>query len=56
MIVAPDGRLLAHAGEEESLLCAGLDLALVRKTREHIRALEDRVPDAYSHEEKNQAM
>lgn len=56
MIVAPDGRLLAHAGEEESLLCAGLDLALVRKTREHIRVLEDRVPDAYSHEEKNQAM
>lgn len=42
MIVAPDGSILAHADENDALLCADLNLDLVRTTREAIPALKDR--------------
>ncbi len=43
MIVAPDGTILAEAGEEEVLLTAEFDLAEVRRVREGFPVLQNRV-------------
>ena len=47
MIVAPDGTVLAQAGEGEELICADMDLAQVHGVRESIPVFRDRVPDLY---------
>ena len=44
---APDGTLLAHAGEEEQVVCASIDAAFVRRMRETIPVFQDRVPELY---------
>lgn len=47
MIVAPDGTVLAHAGDGEEIVCADLDIDLVRRTRETIPVFSDRMPELY---------
>lgn len=47
MIIAPDGTILAHAGEQEQVVCASLDAASVRRMRETIPVFQDRVPELY---------
>jgi predicted amidohydrolase len=54
-IIDPQGRRMAEAGSDESVLMADLDLRLAReKTREpqqggyHVRLFQDRRPDLYS--------
>lgn len=44
MIVAPDGTILAEAGEEETVLRAEIDLEEVTRFRQEFPALRDRVP------------
>lgn len=43
MIVAPDGTILAEAGEEEELVTAEMDLRTVARVRKTFPALHDRV-------------
>ena len=47
MIVAPDGTVLALAGEEEAVIVADADVALVRGVRSAIPVFQDRVPERY---------
>lgn len=47
MVVAPDGSILAEAGEEEGLLFASLDFSLVEKARSHLPCFQQRRPGAY---------
>ena len=47
MIVAPDGTVLAAAGEGEEIITAELDAAFVRRTRETIPVFLDREPSLY---------
>lgn len=47
LIVAPDGGVLARAGDCEEILEAGLDAGLVRRTRESIPVFLDREPSLY---------
>lgn len=47
MIVAPDGTVLAQAENEEDIIAADLDPALVRRTRDAIPVFRDRVPHLY---------
>jgi omega-amidase len=47
IVVAPDGRILAEGGLEESLLFAELDFSLVAKARNHLPCFQQRRPDAY---------
>lgn len=44
MVVAPDGTVLAEAGEQEQLLTAEIDLDAVSRWRAQFPALQDRVP------------
>ena len=43
MIVAPDGTILAEAGEQEELVTAEIDLRTVKRVRDTFPALHDRV-------------
>ena len=47
MIIAPDGTVLAHAGEREEIAGAELELSSVRRMRETIPVFFDRVPELY---------
>ena len=47
MIIAPDGTVLAHAGESEKAVEAELDVSSVRRMREAIPVFSDRVPELY---------
>ncbi|QJC51933.1 carbon-nitrogen family hydrolase [Paenibacillus albicereus] len=47
MIVDPWGEVLAEAGEEETILSADIDLALVDEVRARIPVFEDRRPQLY---------
>lgn len=47
MIIAPDGTVLAHAGETEKAVEAVLDVSCVRRMREAIPVFSDRVPELY---------
>ena len=47
MIIAPDGEVLAHAGDGEAVLCADVDIERVRSTRAAIPVFGDRVPALY---------
>ena len=47
MIIAPDGTVLAHAGDGEAVIMADIDPAFVRSTRDALPVFSDRVPDLY---------
>ena len=47
LIVDPEGRILAEAGEEESILTADLDISKVSLFRSKLPALADRRPETY---------
>ena len=47
MIIAPDGTVLAHAGEKEEIAGAEIELSAVRRMRETIPVFLDRVPELY---------
>jgi len=47
IIVAPEGQILAEAGEDESILSAELDLTAVGRFRAQLPALADRRPELY---------
>jgi len=47
MVVAPDGSILAEAGEGEALLFARLDLGLVEKNRAFLPCFRQRRPGVY---------
>ena len=47
MVIAPDGKILAEAGEEETLLIAELNLAEVDKARNFLPCIQQRRPDCY---------
>ncbi len=47
MIVAPDGAVLARAGDGEAIISAGVDIGLVRRIREAMPVFRDRVPSLY---------
>ena len=46
-IIAPDGTVLAEAGEGEELIWADCDPEIVKKVRQTIPVFEDRMPDCY---------
>lgn len=48
MIIDPWGEIVAEADENESLVCAELDLALVDQVRQRIPVFEDRRPNLYN--------
>jgi predicted amidohydrolase len=47
LAVAPDGTILAEAGEEEEALMVGLEPSSVRRTRSALPVFEDRRPELY---------
>ncbi len=47
LAVAPDGTILAEAGEEEEILRVGLDPSAVRGVRSALPVFEDRRPELY---------
>jgi omega-amidase len=47
MIIDPWGEVLAEAGEEEAILSAEIDMALVEEVRGHIPVFADRRPSLY---------
>ena len=47
MIIAPDGEVLAQAGDGEEVLLADMDVERVRSVRAAIPVFGDRVPSLY---------
>ena len=47
MIIAPDGEVLARAGEREEAICASVEPSFVREVRSRIPVFLDRVPRLY---------
>ncbi|MFS0722590.1 carbon-nitrogen family hydrolase [Paenibacillus sp. 1P07SE] len=47
MVIDPWGDVVAEAGEEETILCVTIDLALVDEVRTRIPVFEDRRPSLY---------
>ena len=48
-VAGPDGRIIAQAGESESLLIADIDLSEIERVRSLFSYLDDRRPELYRH-------